>query len=211
MPRLKKGVLIVFEGIDGAGKSTQAKMLYSRLDRSGYEVVFSREPTDGAWGKKLRTMINEGRDTLTPEQELEWFIKDRQEHVSAIVLPALQEGKIVVLDRYYFSTIAYQGALGLDPQEIEQKNTSFAPQPDLLFLVEISPQEGLKRIARAREEGADSFEREQYLEKVCEGFLRLDKPFLHRISGVKPVEALAGETWNITCNYLESQKLGKKQ
>ena len=207
MPRLKKGVLIVFEGIDGAGKSTQAKLLYNRLDRSGYAVVFSKEPTSGSWGKKLQSIIREGRGAIAPEQELEWFIKDRQEHVATTILPALRSAKIVVLDRYYFSTMAYQGALGLDPEEIEEKNKGFAPEPNLLFLVNISPQEGLKRIAVSREGGTDFFERKQYLERVRDGFLRIDRPFLHRLSGERPVEALASETWDITCKHLESQEL----
>ncbi len=211
MPKLKEGVLIVFEGIDGAGKSTQAKRLRQRLVEAGYETVFSKEPTNGTWGKKIQGVIKEGRDALTPEQELEWFIKDRKEHVIGTILPALEARKIVVLDRYYFSTIAYQGALGLDPKEIEQKNKAFAPPPDLLFLVDISPQEGLRRIAKAREGGADFFERENYLEKVYQGFAHLNGPFLHRLSGGMSVEALSDETWNIARNYLKNKEVVQGQ
>ena len=209
MPKLKEGVLIVFEGIDGAGKSTQAKLLCKRLNQAGYETVFSKEPTNGTWGKKIQTVIKEGRRAVTAEQELEWFIKDRQEHVTGTILPALKARKIVVLDRYYFSTIAYQGALGLDPQEIEQRNKGFAPPPDLLFLVDISPQEGLRRIAKAREGGADFFEREHYLERVCQGFAQLGGPFLHRLSGDKSVAVLADEAWNITSNALKKKEIFK--
>lgn len=205
MPELKKGALIVFEGIDGAGKSTQARLLHQRLERACYETVFSKEPTSGTWGKKIQVILKEGRGAVTPEQELEWFIKDRQEHVAETILPALNSRKIVVLDRYYFSTMAYQGALGFDPQKIEQANRAFAPQPDLLFLVEISPLEGLRRISKSREGGVDFFEREDYLKKVCQGFSSLDGPFLHRLSGEAGVEALAEETWAATCKLLEEK------
>ena len=207
MPKLKKGVLIVFEGIDGAGKSTQARLLFDRIEQSGYPVVLSKEPTGGTWGQKLQRIIKEGRDTIAPQQELEWFIKDRQEHVATIILPALEKKKVVVLDRYYFSTMAYQGALGLDPEDIEQRNLRFAPQPDLLFLVDISPQEGLGRIAKARKGGVDFFEREHYLERVCKGFSQLERPFLYRLAGSKTVKTLASEAWDAARKLLKNQEL----
>ena len=90
MHRLKKGVLIVFEGVDGAGKSTQARLLYERLSKAQFEAELSKEPTEGTWGKKLRKLIEEGRGDVGPQKELEWFIKDRFQHVEEIIKPGLK-------------------------------------------------------------------------------------------------------------------------
>jgi len=207
MHRLKKGVLIVFEGVDGAGKSTQARLLYERLTKAQFEAVLSKEPTEGRWGKKLRKLIEDGRGDVGPQKELEWFIKDRFQHVKEIINPGLENNKIIILDRYYFSTIAYQGALGVDPREIEKRNGEFAPEPNLLFLIEIAPGTGIKRIKESRGKETDSFERESYLLKVGKIFHSLDKPFLYRLSGEESVQKLSDQTWEITTAHLEEHNL----
>ncbi|MBW1678791.1 MAG: dTMP kinase [Deltaproteobacteria bacterium] len=206
MTKLRKGLLIAFEGIDGAGKSTQAKLLYERLKKAGFKAVFSKEPTEGEWGQKLKKLIEKGRN-VTPQEELEWFIKDRQQHVEKTIIPGLNEKKIIILDRYYFSTIAYQGALGFDPGEIERKNLEFAPQPDLLFLIEITPHLGLRRIIEDREKEADHFEKEGYLLQVNKNFNELKKPFLHRLPGEEKIQRLSDRTWNIAARYLKEHHL----
>src|SRR6266550_1777 len=110
------GFLLVLEGIDGAGKSTLLHKLAEYCAGRGLAVVVSKEPTDGPWGRKLRESAQSGR--LSLEEELELFLKDRAEHVKGLILPALSEGKVVLLDRYYLSTAAYQGARGADPVRI---------------------------------------------------------------------------------------------
>ena len=207
MRKLKKGVLIVFEGVDGVGKSTQAKALYERLKKAHFETLLSKEPTEGEWGQKLKKLIERGRRNTTPQEELDWFIRDRYEHVAGTISPGLQENKIVVLDRYYFSTIAYQGPLGFDPKEIEKRNLEFAPPPDLLFLIELPPRSGLQRIANNRGKEADSFEKEDYLLEVNEIFKRIRKPFLHRLPGEETIQELGNRAWNITIGYLKERKL----
>jgi len=163
-----KGLLIVFEGIDGSGKTTQAKTLLRRLRAKGIAAVFFREPTGGRWGREIRRKALR-RDSLTPGEELELFVKDRREDVAKNLRPALADGKVVVLDRYYFSTIAYQGAKGLDPARIRRMNETFAPKPDLVFILDIEAGTGLSRIGdRKRKE--ELFEREDYLDKVRELF-----------------------------------------
>ena len=107
-----QGLFIVLEGIDGTGKSSHAKRLASYFSSLGREVVLSREPTDGPWGRKLRDSASTGR--LEPAEELEYFLRDRREHVEKLIRPALAEGKVVILDRYYFSTMAYLGARAFD-------------------------------------------------------------------------------------------------
>jgi dTMP kinase len=165
----KPGALIVIEGIDGAGKSTQARTLVRRLRARGFEAAVFREPTRGRWGREIRRCAKEA-GSLTPEQELELFLKDRRDNVERNLAPALAAGRIVVLDRYYFSSIAYQGAKGLDPVLVRRLNERFAIRPDLVFVLDLGPGLGLARIA-GRKTRDRLFEREAYLRKVRKIFL----------------------------------------
>ncbi|HDJ22747.1 MAG TPA: dTMP kinase, partial [Candidatus Aminicenantes bacterium] len=161
---LKKGLLIVFEGIDGAGKSTQIKLVADLLKSQGYPVVCFQEPTQGKWGQLIRQKAVEA-GSLSSAEELELFLRDRQENVELNLLPALRERKIVLLDRYYFSTMAYQGARGLNVDEIKRKNEAFAPRPDLVFILLVEPKLSLQRIT-SRQRKEILFEEESYLTKV---------------------------------------------
>ncbi len=147
---LKRGILIAIEGIDGAGKSTQAKILKERLEKRGFEVVLLKEPTSSKWGKKIKE-ISKNTESIDPYEELKLFIKDRKLNVRKNILPALEDKKIVIVDRYYISTIAYQGARGIDKETIREMNESFAPKPDIIFILDIHPEESLQRIKRERE------------------------------------------------------------
>jgi len=159
---LNLGLLIVFEGIDGTGKSTQCKMLSERLSEKGIGNISLAEPTRGEWGMKIRQLLTEGRNGISPEQELAWFINDRKEDVELNINPALKEGKVVLMDRYYFSTAAYQGALGFDPKQIREENEMFAPVPDRVLIFHNSPEKSLERIESSREEKS-VFEKRDYL------------------------------------------------
>lgn len=167
---MKKGSFIVFEGIDGTGKSTQTRALADYLRSLHQDVVLSREPTDGPWGKKLRESAQTGR--LPAEQELEFFLKDRRQHLDELILPSLAAGKTVILDRYYFSTMAYQGARGLDPAEIRRLNEEFAPPPDLLLILDLDVDTALQRIG-SRGDTANEFEQRASLEYCRKIFLSL--------------------------------------
>ena len=103
------GLFIVFEGIDGTGKTTQLHLLAEKLRQRGYAVVSTREPTEGVYGQKIRELFVD-RGAASPERELELFIADREQHVKETIEPALADGCIVLSDRYYLSTVAYQGA-----------------------------------------------------------------------------------------------------
>lgn len=164
------GYLIVIEGIDGTGKSTQATMLAEALRKSGREVVQSFEPTNGPWGKKLRESATTGR--LSIEDELEYFINDRREHVEQLIIPTIESGGIVILDRYYFSTMAYQGARGIDPQAIRVRNETFAPQPDVLIILDLDVDIALQRIG-VRDGEANEFEKRESLDFCRKLFLSL--------------------------------------
>ena len=164
------GYLIVIEGIDGTGKQTQATMLAEALRKSGREVVQSFEPTNGPWGKKLRESATTGR--LSIEDELEYFINDRREHVEQLIIPTIESGGIVILDRYYFSTMAYQGPLGIGPQAIRVKNETFAPQPDVLIILDLDVDIALQRIG-VRDGEANEFEKRESLDFCRKLFLSL--------------------------------------
>ena len=186
---MKKGFLIVIEGIDGAGKSTQAEILMNRLQERGFDVVYFREPSGSRWGQEIKRKALD-KDSITPEEELELFQKDRKENVEKNLKPALERNKIVVLDRYYFSTIAYQGAKGIDEERIKRMNEEFAVKPDLVFILDIDPHEGLDRIRNRRKKDR-LFERADYLAKVRQIFRGFKgKKFIH-IDARMPKEAIS--------------------
>lgn len=177
---MQKGLFIVIEGIDGTGKSTQSRLLGDWFSSQGREVVLSREPTAGPWGKKVRESGATGR--LSPEDELQYFLNDRRQHVEELIAPSLAAGKVVILDRYYFSTMAYQGARGFDPAEIRRKNESFAPVPDLLLIMDLEVETALHRIG-VRGETANEFEKKDNLERCRDIFLSLrDENFVRVIN-----------------------------
>ncbi len=187
----KRGLLIVFEGIDGSGKSTQARRLVRRLAARGVRTVLFREPTRGKWGRLIREKARRA-GSLTPEEELDLFVRDRRENVVRNLEPALAAGKSVVLDRYYFSTVAYQGAKGLDPGRIRRLNERFAVRPDLVFIIDIDAGRGLARIGgRGRRD--ELFEREDYLARVRGIFNGLKgRRFVH-IDGERDIADISDE------------------
>jgi len=189
----RRGLLIVFEGIDGSGKTTQARSLVRRLRRRGRKAVFFREPTRGKWGRAIKRMAVRA-DSLTPNEELDLFVKDRRENVEKNLGPALAAGKTVVLDRYYFSTIAYQGAKGIDPGRIRRLNESFAVPPDLVIFLDVDASAGLGRIG-GRKTRDELFEREDYLVRVARIFRGLEGPRFVHIDGRGDKRAIGKAVW----------------
>jgi len=197
---LKRGVLIAIEGIDGAGKTTQSKLLLEKFANSGYSAVCLHEPTDGKWGTKIRELAMNGRHKTSPETESDFFYLDRLEDVERNILPSLHEKKIVIMDRYYFSNIAYQGARGLNPNHIERKNVKIAPTPDITIILDIDPEVALKRIRLERKVTPNHFERKKYLGKVRQIFLKQfsARPSVIIIDGndSRSKSKIASEIWN---------------
>ena len=189
--KLNQGKLIVIEGIDGTGKSTQASMLAEALKKQQHEVIESFEPTNGPWGSKLRKSATSGR--LSIEEELELFIKDRQQHVEELIIPTIERGGIVILDRYYFSTMAYQGARGINPEDIRARNEAFAPAPDILLILDLPVDVALKRIG-VRDGQANEFEKRESLQFCRDLFLSLkDEPYAHVINTNATVDQVHAE------------------
>lgn len=205
--RLCRGLLLVFEGLDGAGKTTQARLLDQHLRGAGYDAACFKEPTEGPWGQKLRQLAQHGRQHVSPATELEWFLQDRREDVEQNIRPALACGQIVLLDRYYFSTIAYQGALHLDPEEIRVRNEAFAPPPDLLFLLDISPEQGLRRVRQRGE--LSHFERLDYLERVAAIFAAMRFPYLQHIDASSEPPLVQERVWQAIAPLLAGQVEGE--
>lgn len=200
MPALTKGVLIVFEGIDGGGKTTQAKRLQKRLEQDGFATAYFREPSGGRWGKLIREKSVE-EDSLTPREELDLFVKDRRENVHINLQPALAAKKAVLLDRYYFSTMAYQGAKGIDPEMIREMNERFAVVPDLVFVLDVEPNLGLDRI-QDRGHRDLLFEREDYLREVRRLFRSFQRDFIFHIDAMRSPDEVEADIAQIAGDYV---------
>ena len=176
------GRLIAFEGLDGSGKSTQLERLATRLRASGCDVVTTREPTEFPSGKRIREMARSGEE-LEPEEELRWFVEDRRVHVDEVITPALRADRIVLTDRYYLSTVAYQGARGLDYEKILGDSEDEFPIPDLVLLLEIDPQIAFDRVQARGSEIEGVFEQRDFLSRVASVFDILDCTYLERLPG----------------------------
>lgn len=185
----KKPFLIVFEGIDGSGKTTLSKMLFAYLKAKHYNVVWCMEPSASKWGEKIRK-IAKSQDNIPIEEELHYFIEDRKWDVEHNIKPALEQNKIVILDRYYFSTACYQGARGLDINRILQFNQSFAPEPDMTFIIDVEVKIGMSRIKKNRDSKVKLFEKEKFLKRVRENYLQLNGEKIQIINGNRTLESI---------------------
>lgn len=166
MFKLRHGVLIAIEGIDGAGSSTQTGMLVDALSALGYPAVATKEPNpDGHIEATIRALLKE--DRAMPALDALLFAADRVEHVECYIRPWLASGNVVVTDRYLESTLAYQAAQGLDPRWILSLNR-WAIRPDLTLILDIDPSVSLQR----KDTKPDRFEQPEFLCRVRENFLK---------------------------------------
>jgi dTMP kinase len=200
---VKRGTLIVFEGLDGCGKSTQLRRAATALSARGFEIVETREPTDGPWGQRIREMARSG-DGVLPETELEWFFEDRRQHMREVVEPALSSGHVVLSDRSYISTVAYQGARGLDPAKILADSEAEFIRPDCVLLFEISAEQGLGRVHARGGELEPVFENLEFQEAVAAVFETLDVNGLARIDASRAEDAVAADVLAVLDSILAS-------
>jgi dTMP kinase len=173
----KKGVFICIEGLDGCGKTTQTKLLAKKL-RKSHNAVYTAEPSRGKIGTFIRKRCLYGEKRLSTVVEALLFAADRVEHVENEVLPALHEGRLVISDRYVYSSLAYQGAAGLSVEWIEQIN-EHALKPDLAIFIDVDPQTVMSRLKPKRSvmENIETLQkvRDVYLKFVAKGeLIRLD-------------------------------------
>ena len=168
----RKGHLITIEGIDGTGKTTQVQLLREWLEKHGIPAVALKEPTQGRYGQEIGRRAAAGN--MDTDTELRLFMEDRKEDVEKNIRPALEAGRVVVMDRYYLSNMAYQGARGLDPERIRVENEKFSPVPDLIIVLDLDPHKSMARV-NTRKHVVGHFENEAYLEKVREIFLAIGR------------------------------------
>ncbi len=184
------GWLVAFEGIDGVGKSTQLDLAASWARSRGLDPLVTREPTDGAWGRRIRAMALSG-DRVDPDQELRWFVEDRGEHVARQIAPALAAGRLVLCDRYFLSTVAYQGARGLDWRELLADQESRFPLPDLALVFTLDATRALERVSERGAPDQPAFEEHRFLERVASVYAELDCPYVARIEAQASPEQVA--------------------
>ncbi len=174
---MKLGLFIAIDGIDGSGKTEIVKLLHNYLfsKNKKYRILTTREPTNGAYGKKIREILSKEEDPISNSKKLtELFMKDRKEHLKNIIEPFLRhpnkhELNIVICDRYYYSTIAFQGAQGLPIRGLISKNMAFR-KPDIAFILDVEPSLALKRIEYRKKE---KFEKLEFMKKIRKIFLNM--------------------------------------
>lgn len=185
-------LFIVFEGIDGSGKTTICKMLENTLKSRGINVFFTSEPTSGEYGKIIREKLRSG---MEPLEAVLLFALDRYYHVKTIG-ELLKTGHVVLCDRYYYSSLAYQGALLGENmiKYIEEIHRPFIIEPDVVFLLDVRPEVGLSRVRSVRENGIEIYEEVRLQESIRKIYLRMaeEKGFIV-INAEKPIKEVFSE------------------
>lgn len=207
-----KGFLITFEGIDGSGKSTQARLLKEYLLSEGYKVQLLREPGGTEIGERIRSvLLDKTHADMSHHAELFLYLAARAQITSQIIVPALDRGELVIMDRFMDSTTAYQGyarGLGMD----EMKSLNFTATgglvPNITFFVDCDPALAFSRVNRSfdrlESEGLD------FMKKVRDGFLKLcenEKERMRFIDGSREIEVIKLDIQNHVKQFLSGQKL----
>ncbi|MBI2252258.1 MAG: dTMP kinase [Armatimonadetes bacterium] len=185
----KTGRFITFEGIEGSGKTTQAKLLANYLLTKNLKVVFTREPGGTEIGEKIRLILADSENKISPWGEIFLFSASRIQHIKEVVLPALKFKQLIICDRFTDATLAYQGyGRGINLKMINQINNLAALKiyPDLTFLLDLKPEIGMNRLKKRNIQNnsfKDRIEKENLLffKKVRAGYLKLSKKFPKRI------------------------------
>ena len=195
-----KGYFIALEGIDGCGKTTHTKLLAQWLSSQGFSVVCTDEPTNGPIGMVIKQILK-GRLRVPVEVEVYLFAADRAWHLAHVILPALEQGKVVITERYVASSIAYQIARGADPRIVKRANR-FALKPDLAIFIDVPPELAASRVRRDRT--PDEFERNIELQRrVRRGYLaQVRDGILLRVDGVGSREKIQREIRTLTAGVL---------
>jgi dTMP kinase len=184
-----RGKLITFEGIDGCGKTTQLECAAERMRARGVSVVTTRQPTDGPMGRRIRAMA-QSNERVAPETELEWFMEDRREHAREVIEPAIARGDTILCDRYFLSSVAYQGARGLDADEILSANEREFRMPDLALIFEISADAAMARVTARGGVAEPAFEDVAFLRRAEKIYAGLEREYIRRIDATGDVDAV---------------------
>src|SRR3972149_1852362 len=195
----KKGAFICIEGLDGSGKTTQAKLLTEKLEKS-HSAVYTAEPSRGKIGTYIRNRCLYGEKRLSTVVEALLFAADRIEHVETEVLPALNQGKLVVSDRYVYSSLAYQGAAGLSLEWIEKVN-EHALKPHLAVFIDVDPKTVMSRL-KPRKSVMENMETQQKVRDVYLKFVA--KGELVRLEGNSAKNEVADALSKMVLKFLET-------
>lgn len=197
----RKGAFICIEGLDGCGKTTQTKMLVRKL-RKSYDAVYTAEPSDGKIGNFIRRRCLYGEKRLSSATEALLFAADRLEHVENEVLPALRQGRVVVSDRYVYSSLAYQGAAGLSLDWIEKIN-KHALRVDFAAFIDVDPQTVMQRLKPTRSV-MENLETQQKVRNVYLKFV--EKGELFRIDGNNPQSEVSARLFAAVLKALKTRR-----
>lgn len=201
-------MFITLEGIDGSGKSSQARLLAEHLSQTGHTVTLTREPGGSPGAEDIRRLLVEGDpNRWSAETEILLFTAARRDHVERLIAPALADGKIVISDRFADSTRVYQGATRGDLRAIVDRlhDQMIQQEPDLTLIIDMDPEIALTR-GLARNSGEDRFEEfgAAFQHKLRAGFLALSAEFpgrCHVIDGTRPLEAVHSDI----CRLVQDQ------
>ncbi|MDH7476854.1 MAG: dTMP kinase [Candidatus Bathyarchaeota archaeon] len=196
-----KDCFICIEGLDGCGKTTQTRLLVRRLKKMGYAAVYTAEPSSGKIGQFIKKYCLHGGKRVSAIVEALLFAADRFEHVNNEIIPALNKGKIVVSDRYVYSSLAYQGAAGLDLKWIEAIN-KHALRPDLAIFIDVEPEIAIKRL-KSKKSVMENLETQKKVRSVYLDFVQ--KGELVRIDGNNCKAEVAETILNVVTNFLEER------
>jgi dTMP kinase len=195
----KRGFFICVEGLDGCGKTTQTQLLVERLKRKGYDAIYTAEPSRGKIGELIRKYCLHGEKRVSSIVEALLFAADRFEHVENELIPALNEGKLVVSDRYVYSSLAYQGAAGLDLKWIEKIN-EHAIRPDLAVFIDVEPETVIQRL-KPKKSVMENLETQRKVREVYMKFV--EKGELVKIDGNRSKHKIADGILTVVLRFLE--------
>jgi len=194
----RKGSFVCIEGLDGCGKTTQAKLLAGRLEET-YRAFYTAEPSDGKIGSFIRQYCLNAQRRLSSIVEALLFAADRFEHVENVVLPGINEGRLVISDRYVYSSLAYQGAAGLDLSWIEKIN-EHAIRPDLAVFIDVSPEAVVERL-KHRRSVMENLETQRTVRQVYLSFVK--EGGLVMIDGNASKQKVADDISRLVLEFLE--------
>ncbi|HHX49687.1 MAG TPA: dTMP kinase [Clostridiales bacterium] len=205
-----KGKFITFEGCEGVGKSTQAKLLIKYLEEKGYDVVFTREPGGTPVAERIREILLDPTLEITSRTEAHLFVAARNDHIENVILPNLEKGKIVICDRYVDSSIAYQGVarnLGIEYIEELNKVAFETCLPDCTVFINMDPANSWrKQIGEVIEDDRMESENAMFHAKCFKGFLEASKRYKNRYLVVEPLEDKM-QTFNKILEGLKDRKI----
>jgi dTMP kinase len=193
-----KGAFICIEGLDGCGKTTQTKLLVENLEES-HNAIYTAEPSRGKIGMFIRNRYLYGEKRVSSVVEALLFAADRSDHVENMIVPALKEGRLVISDRYVYSSLAYQGAASLDLDWIEKIN-EHALHPDLGVFIDVDPRTVMRRLKRKKSVMEDLRTQEK-VRKIYLGFVQ--RGDLVKIDGNKPKNVVAENLLSTVLNFLK--------